>query len=531
MLNDLLVLAILCLTLYKSKADAHRIQLNGYYLDQYFKWYGTHKDKWIRPYEIILFAGVMLASSVSQGWAFLIGGFLIWSHVYFYRLIAKAGQKKKPLVYTDKIKRLFVTESLLLIALGVATVFIEGPLLGAFLVIIYLLSPLWVALSQIINTPIENRVNRFFTDDAQRILAENPDLVVIGITGSYGKTSTKNVLNAMLSKDFNVLMTPESYNTTMGVTRAIRSSLKPIHQIFIAEMGAKKTGDIKELCELVEPKFGIITSIGPQHLDTFKTFDNIVKTKGELFAYLKSGGTAFVNADDENVRNQPKREDLNYVYFSASENIKSLPLIPDYHIESISINSLGSSFTLVHSPTQKKVRLSTKLLGRHNLQNIIAGAAVALSLGVKMERLNAMIADLEPVKHRLSVRRVGDFYTVLDDAFNSNPVGSKMALEVLKAYEGNKKIIITPGMIELGDQFYDLNKAFGEAMADACDFVMLVGKKQTKPIYDGLMAKKYDEKKILVVSSVKMAFEKLAEMVEKDDVVLIENDLPDTFNE
>lgn len=531
MLSYTLVLSVLILTLIKSTVDAHRLQLNGYYLDQYFSWYKNHKSKWMRPYELIFIGGLSLIALTEIPYLWILGGLFIGLHSYFYKLIRDAEQKKKPLVYTPKIKRLLITESLFLVLLGILSNFLSPALLLVFLIAIYWLSPIWIALCHIINTPIEQRVNNYYTDDAKRILADNPDLIVIGITGSYGKTSTKNVLYSMLSKDFNVLMTPESYNTTMGVTRTIRSDLKPIHQIFIAEMGAKKVGDIKELCDLVNPNYGIITSIGPQHLDTFRSFDNIVKTKGELFAHLKSGGTAIVNMDDANILGQPKRSDLNYVHFTAGEYHEKSEIAPDYSIEAISINSKGSSFTLVHQPTQKKVRLSTKLLGRHNLQNIVAGAALALSLGVKMERLNALIADLQPVKHRLSTRKVGDLYTVLDDAFNSNPVGSKMALEVLDAFEGNKKIIITPGMIELGDQFYALNKKFGEAMAKVCDYVILVGQNQTKPIYDGLIEQNYDQKRIIVVPSIKVGFEQLNAIVEKDDVVLIENDLPDTFNE
>jgi UDP-N-acetylmuramoyl-tripeptide--D-alanyl-D-alanine ligase len=327
-------------------------------------------------------------------------------------------------------------------------------------------------------------------------------------------------------------MTPESFNTKMGLTRTIREQLKPTHQIFIAEMGAKVVGEIRELMEFVHPTMGIITSIGPQHLETFKTFENIVSTKGEMFKYLEPNGTAFVNVSDPNIVSLPKRDDLSYIYFSAqAEHPETLEISPDYRIESIAINNSGSSFTLVHTPTGKKVRLGTGLLGRHNLSNVVAGAAMALSLGVPMERLPALTADLKPVEHRLSYRRVNDFYTILDDAFNSNPVGSKMALEVLGQFEGNKKIVITPGMIELGDRHFELNKAFGESIADVCDFVILVGQNQTKPIQDGLTAKNYDENKLYIAKNISDAFAKLSEIIELDDVVLLENDLPDTFNE
>ncbi len=130
-------------------------------------------------------------------------------------------------------------------------------------------------------------------NDARRIVQSMRNLLVIGITGSYGKTSVKHFLHTVLAQQFNVLMTPESFNTPMGVTRTVRSSLSPTHDIFIAEMGAKQTGDIKELCDLAQPKMGIITSIGPQHLETFKTLENVQATKFELVESLPADGTAF----------------------------------------------------------------------------------------------------------------------------------------------------------------------------------------------------------------------------------------------
>lgn len=530
-LNFMTLFILLGMVWLKSHKEAHTLQLNGYYVDQYINWFKTHKNKWMRPYELILFLGVFLATQpplAIKGLGFALMGL----HLYFYWLIVKAYPAKKPLVYTPRIKRMLFTNGCLLLILGLLTLVFSAQYPFLSLMGIYVLSPLWLVASNAINQPIEKAVNQKYIKEAKALLKQNKDLLVIGITGSYGKTSTKNVLNAMLSKDFNVLMTPESFNTPMGITRTIRASLKPTHQIFIAEMGAKKTGDIKELCDLVNPSMGIITSIGPQHLDTFKSFENIVRTKGELYQHLTPSGTAFVNISDPNVLNQPKRSDLNYVYFTA-DSLSELPqnITPDYAIEAISVDAEGSSFTLIHVPSGKKVRLKTKLLGRHNLANVVAGAAVALSLGVSMDRLKALIADLAPVKHRLSTRRVNDQYTILDDAFNSNPIGSKMALEVLENYKGNRKFIITPGMIELGDQFYALNKAFGTHIARVCDYVLLVGKNQTKPIWDGLIEAQYDPSKIYVASSINDAFEHLSKTVGQDDVVLIENDLPDTFNE
>lgn len=532
LIKSFALILVIIFTWVKTHTDVHRFQLIGYFGDHYLKWVSEDMKRLVKPHETLYVIGVILIFMSDVLWLELLGLLLISVDFYFFHLIKTAYPQKKKLVYTPRVKRLLITDLVLLSLIGLLINAAPFPFEIAGVLLVYLFSFLWLVLSNIVNKPIETAINNYYYNDAKRLLAMNPGMTVIGITGSYGKTSTKNVLYSMLSKDFNVLMTPESFNTKMGLTRTIREGLKPTHQVFIAEMGAKVVGEIRELVEFVHPSMGIITSIGPQHLETFKTFENIVSTKGEMFKYLEEDGTAFVNVSDPNIVSLPKRDDLNYVNFSVDDDLpETLEIMPDYRIKSIAINTSGSSFTLVHTPTGEKVRLRTGLLGRHNLSNVVAGAAMALSLGVPMERLPALTADLKPVEHRLSYRRVNDFYTILDDAFNSNPVGSKMALEVLGQFEGNKKIVITPGMIELGERHFELNKAFGESIADTCDFVILVGQNQTKPIQEGLSSKNYDENKLYIAKNISDAFSKLSEIIELGDVVLLENDLPDTFNE
>lgn len=528
LINLLGIWIIGVLVFMKNFSDVHKFQLFGYYMNQYLDSVQKSKNKWLRPHDTLTFIGIVLVFLVDSWPIQILGIGLLIVTLFFNRLILKAYPQKKKCVYTPRINRMLTTAALLLIIIFAAASYLPSYAIAIISVILYTMSFIIIFLANTLNKPIEKSINNYYYNDATKMLKKNPNLIVIGITGSYGKTSTKNVLYTMLSKDFNVLMTPESFNTKMGLTRTIREHLKPTHQILIAEMGAKEVGDIKELCDFVSPKYGVITSIGPQHLDTFKSFENIILTKGELFKYLQPNGVAFVNIDDENVRNISLRDDITAIKYSVKDGHE---LSPDYYIEAISISNTGSSFTLVQRKTGKKIRLNTKLLGKHNLSNVLAGLSIALTLGVSFERLSVMTGDLRPVDHRLSTRRVNDTYTILDDAFNSNPVGSKMALEVLKQFEGNKKIIITPGMIELGDQFYDLNKQFGEHIADTCDFVILIGKKQTLPIQDGLAIKKYPDKQIFIAGNIQEGFKKLYEIVTMNDVVLIENDLPDTYNE
>lgn len=528
------ILLILTIIFLRSKDDLQKFQQNSYRIKRYSKWLLSKNNSFFKPHEWLYVLGAILFIFTDALYFKILGLFLILLDYYFFWLIKSATKSKLKLNVTPRVKRIRFTNGLILMLLFAGWFYASDfakILIEAFIAGLYLGSFLLTMVSNLINMPLEIQINNYYYTDAQKILAKNPNLTVIGITGSYGKTSTKNVLYQILSKDFNVLMTPESFNTKMGLTRTIRTYLKPTHQILIAEMGAKEIGDIKELCDFVHPKMGIITSIGPQHLETFKTLENVISTKGELFKYLLPNGTAFLNVDDENILKLPLREDLKYVHFSTNTNYKALMPLPDYAIEDVHLSGKGSSFTLVHIPSKKKVRLNTKLLGRHNLANIVSGVAVALELGVSMERLNTLIIDIKPIEHRLSYRRINDTYTLLDDAFNSNPVGSKMALEVLDRFEGNSKIIITPGMVELGSASFSLNKKLGEQISKVCNFAILVGKKQTKPIQEGLIENQYPSSKLYIASDLSDALRKLDEIVSKDDVVLIENDLPDTFNE
>lgn len=522
---------IVVMTFLRSFDDLQKFQQNSYRFKRYFRWLNSKNHTYLKPHEVFYILGALLVLLPSSPWLKGLGCLLMVMDYYFFWLIKSAHQTKLKLNVTSRVKRLIFTNTLLLVVIYASWLISGNFFIAITIALLYPLSFAITMLSNLVNSPIERQINEYYYRDARRILANAPHLTVIGITGSYGKTSTKNVLNQILSKDFNVLMTPESYNTKMGLTRTIRTYLKPTHQVLIAEMGAKEVGDIKELCDFVNPKLGIITSIGPQHLETFKTLENVISTKGELFGNLVSGGTAFVNIDDENILKLPVRDDLKYVRFSTNTEQGQLPINANYSIEDIRLSGNGSSFTLCQTATKRKVRLNTKLLGRHNLSNIVAGVAVALELGVPMDKLNALICDISPIEHRLSYRTVNDTYTLLDDAFNSNPVGSKMALEVLAGFEGNSKIIITPGMIELGSESDALNEQFGRHIAAACDYVILVGRQQTKPIQDGLASADYPSEKLYLATNLSDAFRKLNEIVKKGDVVLIENDLPDTFNE
>ncbi|WP_428328980.1 Mur ligase family protein [Mucilaginibacter sp.] len=504
----------------KLRFELHMMQLNSYRNDRYGKWLKTNLIITNRVLEVIVLVitGILLfTASVT---VISIAITLLYAFLAYLLFIKK---QKKPVVFTQRAQRLFGLTFLLSVIAASAFFFITGKMFTTLWVFgfVLLLSFAFIAIATILVAPVEASINKWYYNDAKKILADRPDLIIIGITGSYGKTSTKHFLFRMLSEKYNVLMTPGSYNTTMGVIKTIREQLQATHQVFIVEMGAKQTGDIKDICDLVHPQIGILTAVGEQHLESFKTILNVQKTKFELIDALPSGGLAVLNADYEYVANRPVSDRQTAYYSSEDSNV-------DYHIKDISYSAKGSAFSAFFK-NERLGELQTKLVGSYNLSNILAGYIVAKHLDVPESSIAFAVKKLEPVQHRLEVKVHGNGVTVIDDAFNSNPVGSKMALEVLKAIDGTRKIIITPGMIELGDKQEYYNILLGEQIADTCDYAVLVGKNITLPIFKGLKNKNYPDTQIYVAQNFKDAVNHLNGMTKAGDVLLYENDLPDTY--
>lgn len=535
MMKILLMTITIIYIVHKLQFDLHMFQQNSYRNNRYFRWLKGQHNRFVKGNDNFMMLAVLFAvgSVYTQGSAKasleIASVLFVLFALQGHRLLVSVREIKKKLVYTPRVKRLLGT-CVLLTALAVLGLYQLNLILAAFgLYILTTFSFLIVMMAKIINTPIENRINKWYYDDAKRILAENPNRIVIGITGSYGKTSTKNVIAETLSRDYNVLATPASYNTLMGVIRTIREQMKPTHQVFIVEMGAREPGDIKEICDLVLPDFGIITSIGPQHLETFKTIENIAKTKGEMFEGIKPGGKAFVNLADDRVKGLPRRSDIEYVGFGEN-TFECSDVAKCYLSKNMNISGSGTGFDL-NFPSGITLCVNTKLLGAHNVSNVLCALSVANELEADMLRIMSSLSDIRPTEHRLSLRKGRKGQVIIDDAFNSNPIGSKNALQVLKAMEGDKKYIITPGMIELGEQQDELNRKFGQYIAEACDYVVLVGEKQTQPIQLGLKDAGFSESQIHITDTFLNGYEHLETIMNADDVMLIENDLPDAFNE
>lgn len=503
------------------------LQQNSYFAVRYWRWYkGSFKLGRLIYIIIALLGAAAAAFAATRGTVphlCLSAACLLLLLITAGRSVSQNKKSIKKLVVTARVKRMWAAAGVILSVVAVLSVLLPGTVGTVFTALLFLLCALPETVtfaSLFLMKPIEKCISNYYVNDAKKILREHKDMKVIGITGSYGKTSTKFILGRILSEKYNTLVTPENYNTPMGIVITVRRDLKPHTQIFVCEMGAKRKGDIKEDCLIADPDLGIITSVGPQHLDTFGNIETVVSTKFELADWVKqNGGKIYLNADNEYIRaNADRYPSVTY----GTENC-------DCKATDISYSPKGLTVTLKYKDAEFLV--TSHLLGHHNALNISAAAAVALDLGLTPDEIAYAVSKLKPVEHRLQLKPYINGATLIDDAYNSNPEGCLEAVRVLGRFDGMKKIIVTPGLVELGDREYESNRRLGVEAARHCDVIILVGKKRSIPLAEGVRSAGFDEKNLYIVSSFREAVTVFSPMCDKNTAVLFENDLPDNYLE
>lgn len=510
--------------LFALTRQLHMLQQSSYFPSRYFGWLkGAFSLRTVTSLVGYALCAVFI-------WLDVPVGVLIIAVLSLFRIkLCLSDRKKsiKKLVFTARIKRTIdAAAAFLFILLGLGIIFgevadfkVAQHMLLCAVAFFSFVAPATCVVAWAITYPIERIIARWYVNDAKKILKGMPDLKVIGVTGSYGKTSTKYILGRILSEKFNVVLTPESFNTPMGVVRTVREKIEPQTQIFIAEMGAKNKGDIKEICEIADPSIGIITSVGPQHLDTFGNIETVAATKFELADWCRlKNGKVFLNGDNEIIKSRSKN--YNSVLYGTSDDCSC-------RAENIVYGKNGLSFNIVSGDNDFKV--STKLLGVHNALNITAAAAVALDLGVSCENIAFAVSQLKPVNHRLEMKSYMNGSTLIDDAYNANPEGCLEAVRILGSFGDMKKIIVTPGLVELGEKEYECNRRLGEEAAKYADIIILVGPKRAVPIADGVKSQEFNEENLHIVQSFAEASKLFAPMCDNNTVILFENDLPDNY--
>lgn len=445
----------------------------------------------------------------------------IWIPVFFFiyldfLLLSDILNKKvrKPRV-TDRIKRIWLT-----VFLGLCATFslsyyflINSLLIGEILMI---LTPLFGILW---TQPLVNRAKEKEKQNTIKLLNEYKTYV-IGITGSYGKTTTKDILTQLLSTKYSVLSTYKNQNTYFGILRRINTELKKDHKFLITEVGAYKKGEIKEIAEILKPKTVFITGIEPQHLELFGNIEDLKSAKFELIESLQKEGKAFFNLSKKGVNdllNKAKilNKDIDLYTYAVGKMGEY-----DASSEIVEVTTKGILFRIFTQGVSKEIR--TNILSKKLIENLTGAILAARILGVDWGTISKACENLSLPEGTLNVYQTKTGVTIIDDSYNSSPSGFEAALELLGLFEGKKRYVITTGIIELGDETEGIHKKLAGIMEKRADCILLRNKAFEWSIRSGLKNKN----KLILMTDLKKMLTYLNNNLKRNDIVLIEGKLP-----
>ncbi len=537
----LLMSAIIAVLLYFSSMKFMLVlQQCGYRGRRYFKWLSNKNTPYLSRLMLLCLLGFLFFMVLNTCFAPLAGN-SIASYIGFISFITftllyinseSSVNAKIPLKKTKRLVRLCITYALLLFAFSFGILllldylaFVIGDDMIALLRFsivcgVPILTPYMLFLAYIVNEPVEEIIRKHHLRVATAKL-DSTDVIKIGITGSYAKTTVKEILKTILSQKYRVLATPESYNTPLGIALAVKH-LDSTHDVFIAEMGARSKGDIASLAKLVKPKYGLLTGVNEQHLETFGTIERTKETKFELFENLEEGGAGFFSSDNPNAFELYQKYD-GEKYLAGLSDKDNLVTATD-----IKTDVKGMSFTL-NIKGERPVNCSTVLLGRHSVKNICLASALAYKIGLTVEEIAEGISRIQSIGHRLELRPNNKNIVIIDDSYNSNPDGIQAAMEVLDTFTG-RKIVLTPGLVELGKIENLANFELGKELAKHANMVIVIGKQNAEMIINGLIEGGMAKEDIRFAKSLNKGNQLLNEIVKAGDVILFENDLPDNYN-
>lgn len=542
--TGVLLLGVLAWAIWVARSGlvaAQMFQIEEYETARLFAW-GRNRGWLYHQAVIIGSSGALLVGLLTlilpTTWHIAGAGTSLLAGATTQNLLWKRPPDKKPIVYTPRMRRILGASLSLIILIAVIIILIATRMPVIFAIVGSMLLCLQaprIALDIVVGgnflmTPVETSVRRGFLKRAH-VRMEDYQPRVIGIAGSYGKTSTKHITAQLITAQIPTLATPKSFNTLMGITRTINEYLESHHRLFLVEMDAYAQGEIADMCNLVKPSIAVITSVGPQHLERFGTIDRIADALYELVAALPHGSPAIIYCGDPETAHIAERaanDGYRVVrYAIADETTKTLDVVAS----DIVIADGATHFTWTWEAEGLEQRVTIPLLGQHNILNTSAALAVAHLLGASVDDAVQQSQHLEPVPHRLQLLPNSGGMTVIDDSYNANPVGIHNGIDVLEQMPGNAKILVTPGLVELGSVEDIENHRLGEHAARVCSHVILVGERQTTHIKAGLEESGFTPEHIHIVQSLAEVTALLGRITGPGDVVLFANDLPDTYLE
>lgn len=346
------------------------------------------------------------------------------------------------------------------------------------------------------------------------------DLIVIGITGSYGKTSTKEFLSTILAEKFNVLKTKEHQNSEVGISQCILHDLRAEHQIFVVEMGAYNRGGIKLLCDIVKPKIGILTGINEQHMATFGSQEDIIQGKYELIESLPKDGMAIFNGDNNYCYELYENTEISKRLSMSNISEKEKIIKADAWVGNINIGKESLSFK-AFTKDGESAEFQVGLIGRQNVENILMAVIAAKELGMNLNEISKSCQEIKPEQGGMKLLKSEKGYNIIDSTYSSNPDGVIANLEYLRIWQG-KKAIIMPCLIELGKSAKEVHKRIGEKIGQVCDLAIITTRDYLKEIKDGSEGKT----EILFMEDPKKIFEKTKGFNGPEDVILLQSRVP-----
>lgn len=445
---------------------------------------------------------------------------------------------RKKAIFTKKAILLialnFIQKLIVLFALGflLNTVFNNIFVLIVTLLIVFyifdIFSFVFLIQAKDLLSPIDHYTKKQMIKKAKAKLLLLPDLKIIGITGSYGKTTMKETLYDFLKEQYNVVKTEGNNNTPLGISRTILNKLTKNTDIFIVEMGEYVKGDVKALCEIAQPDISVITGINEAHLERYLTMENAISTKFEIVEYAKPGALVLLNADDlltiDNYKKYTK--DNKIEFFSSRNNSMSDYKISNYEFDQ---NGNGQSFKL--SLGQEELgTIKTTVLGEYIIGNIIAGYILGKHFNISDSKLKYAANNLKGVEHRLQpIYNNQSNILVIDDTYNGNSDGFKEGINMLNKFEKRRKVYVTPGLVETGDLAEQLHLEIGKNLSNVADLVILVKNSVTGFIAKGLVDNGFSEDKIVWYDNSKNVWEELNNNIKSGDVVMLQNDWSDNY--
>ena len=440
---------------------------------------------------------------------------------------------RKKFVWTFKMRMVAFSSALLVALAGIGAWYADAGLPIAmhvasetgFAVAAYYLYFLFCAAAVGLLLPFDWMVKTLYVWRARTKLAHMPRVKVVAITGSYGKTTMKELLGTVLQEKYRVVRTKENLNTQLGLARCILHDVKDDTDILIAEMGAYRKGDIRALCRIASPDIGILTGINESHLERFGTMENTVSAKFEIARFSKPTATVVLNADNELIRANSAHHvgARSVLWYGAHQTATERVVNSSFSPETLTTQCV------IKNRSGKEETFRVASCAPYISSTVAGCVAVARLLALSEAQIASGIAMVKPVPHRLQPMRVPSGALIIDDSYNGNPEGARQAMRFLSQWKQGRRIYVTPGLVELGHKMQEIHQALGRELARSADIVVLIQSPGAFGLREGLRQEKFPEENLHWFATAQEAHRTVQKMLGQGDCALFQNDLPENY--